>query len=380
MTIAPSGAATEDVASFGTLRAYGVAEIRHDRACLDEPGVWAVVMTFEGHLTAARMTEVERGAESGFDTVSRFALDLLNQRQGELNQPGEVLNQRRREFGGPGGGRWRSSLGHTAYRDGVKRIRELIRRGEVYQVNLCRVLERGIADDVDLDRLAEILAVHNPARYAARIRLASAGIDVVCASPELYLARDGDRISSGPIKGTAPAGGQMLPKDHTENVMITDLVRNDLSPVSVPGTVAVEGLCVPEAYPGSTHLVSTVAATLREGVTWSQILDASYPPGSVSGAPKSTALKAIQRLEPTSRGPYCGAIGYVDNETGRACLAVGIRTFWTERHAAGRRVLRFGTGAGITWGSDPEGEWCETVLKARRLVALAEEAICGEEK
>ena len=372
MTIAPSGAATEDVAVFGSLRAYGVAEIRHDRACLDEPGVWVVVMTFEGHLTAARMAEVERGTESGFDTVSRFALDLLNQPGGAP----DLLNQR----DGEGAGRWRSSLGHTAYRDGVKRIRELIRRGEVYQVNLCRVLEREIGDDVDLDRLAEILAAHNPARYAARIRLAGAGIDVVCASPELYLARDGDRISSGPIKGTAPAGGQMLPKDHTENVMITDLVRNDLSPVSVPGTVAVEGLCVPEAYPGSTHLVSTVASTLREGVRWSQILDASYPPGSVSGAPKSTALKAIQRLEPTPRGPYCGAIGYVDNETGTARLAVGIRTFWAERDTAGRRVLRFGTGAGITWGSDPEGEWCETVLKARRLVALAEEAIGGEEK
>jgi para-aminobenzoate synthetase component 1 len=95
------------------------------------------------------------------------------------------------------------------------------------------------------------------------------------------------------------------------------------------------------------------------------------PPGSVSGAPKHTALQAIADLEPVPRGPYCGAIGWVDGDRQLARLAVGIRTFWADRRPDGQRVLRFGTGAGITWGSDPTGEWEETELKARRLVGLA---------
>jgi para-aminobenzoate synthetase component 1 len=91
----------------------------------------------------------------------------------------------------------------------------------------------------------------------------------------------------------------------------------------------------------------------------------------VSGAPKSSALTTIRDLEPTPRGPYCGAIGWVDSDAGTAELAVGIRTFWADRDSAGRRRLSFGTGAGITWHSDPDGEWRETELKAARLIGLA---------
>ncbi len=127
-------------------------------------------------------------------------------------------------------------------------------------------------------------------------------------------------------------------------------------------------LCVVEEHPGLVHLVSTVRASVRPGVGWPDLLAASFPPGSVSGAPKSTALKAIRALEPVARGPYCGAIGYVDSDRERARLAVGIRTFW-----AVDGLLRFGTGAGITWESDPEREWDETELKAARLVGLASE-------
>jgi para-aminobenzoate synthetase component 1 len=102
------------------------------------------------------------------------------------------------------------------------------------------------------------------------------------------------------------------------------------------------------------------------------VLDATYPPGSVSGAPKHAALAIIDRIEPVSRGPYCGAIGWIDSDLGRAELAVGIRTFWwTGAAPSGGATLSFGTGAGITWGSDPAAEWEETELKARRLVGLA---------
>jgi para-aminobenzoate synthetase component 1 len=114
-----------------------------------------------------------------------------------------------------------------------------------------------------------------------------------------------------------------------------------------------------------------VAGRLRPRVGWSEIFDATFPPGSVSGAPKSSALTTIRDLEPAPRGPYCGAIGWVDADRDEAELAVGIRTFWAARDVSGRRVLRFGTGAGITWGSDPAAEWAETELKAARLVGLA---------
>ena len=163
----------------------------------------------------------------------------------------------------------------------------------------------------------------------------------------------------------------MLPKDHAENVMIVDLMRNDLSGVCEAGTVRVDDLCAFEEHPGLVHLVSTVSGRVRDRVTWRDIFSATFPPGSVSGAPKSSALTAIGDLEPSPRGPYCGAIGWVDADTDTAELAVGIRTFWSERDAAGQRWLRFGTGAGITWQSDPAGEWAETELKAARLIGLA---------
>ena len=132
-----------------------------------------------------------------------------------------------------------------------------------------------------------------------------------------------------------------------------------------------DALCAPEEHPGLTHLVTTVSGEIRPGVGWSDVMSATFPPGSVSGAPKSSALRVIADLETVPRGPYCGAIGWVDADNEEAEIAVGIRTFWAERDAAGQRWLRFGTGGGITWGSDPAEEWAETELKAARLIGLA---------
>ncbi len=150
--------------------------------------------------------------------------------------------------------------------------------------------------------------------------------------------------------------------------MIVDLVRNDLGIVARTGSVEVPALCAVEQHPGLVHLVSTVRAVLREDVGWPDLLAAAFPPGSVTGAPKSSALAAIRALEATSRGPYCGAVGWVDAGRRTSALAVGIRTFWRRDDR-----LHLGTGAGITWGSDPDQEWDETELKARRLLAVAEE-------
>jgi para-aminobenzoate synthetase component 1 len=332
-----------DLAMFGPVTARGVEEVRHDLTGL-ERGFWAVVATFEGEVTAIR-----------FGDVSRTPAPVAPHWQ-------------------PVDGAWTTSMEHPAYAQGVAEIRERIAAGTVYQVNLCRLLSHPLAQEADLLALAGLLGRGNPAPHASAVLVPSAGVEVVCASPEAFLLREGERLASRPIKGTAPTAEGMLPKDYAENVMIVDLVRNDLSHVCRPGTVRVEALCAAEQHPGLVHLVSEVSGQLREGVTWSAIFDAAFPPGSVSGAPKSSALRAIADLEPVPRGPYCGAVGWVDADAvggPQAELAVGIRTFWAETDGDGARRLCFGAGAGITWDSDPTAEWRETELKAARLVGLA---------
>lgn len=278
---------------------------------------------------------------------------------------------------GPDPSAWRSSLDRVGYEAAVARVRDEVREGEVYQANVCRVLAAPLVGpdggEPDALALARRLARGNPAPYGGVLHVpAASGVDpvwVVSASPELYLRVAGGTVTSGPIKGTAPTPAGLTAKDRAENVMITDLVRNDLQRVCDPGTVEVTDLLAVEQHPGLVHLVSTVTGRLRAGLAgsaalWPALLEATFPPASVSGAPKSSALRIIDALEPVPRGPYCGAIGWVDGD--EAVLAVGIRTFWWTDD-----VLRFGTGAGITWGSDPAREWEETELKARRLVGLA---------
>ena len=324
------------VAWFGGRLATRLADVTDDPAALDGRGWWAVLVTFEGRVVCAR-----------FDDVREAALPAAP-------WPGVPPES------------WTSSMQRAQYVEGVARIRDGIAAGDYYQVNLCRVLRAPLPGTADLLGLADLLQQGNPAPYAGVLRLPDADVDVVTASPELFLRRDGDRVASGPIKGTAPTAGGLSDKDRAENVMIVDLVRNDLGAVAVTGSVAVPALNAVEAHPGLVHLVSTVTATLRPGAGWPELLLAAFPPGSVTGAPKSSALRAIGELEPVPRGPYCGAVGWVDADRGRATLAVGIRTFWRQDGA-----LHLGTGAGITWGSDAAGEWDETELKARRLREVA---------
>jgi para-aminobenzoate synthetase component 1 len=227
--------------------------------------------------------------------------------------------------------------------------------------------------------LTALLARGNPAPYAGTVRLPAHGVEVATASPELFLRRAGRVMESGPIKGTGRTAADLLEKDRAENVMIVDLVRNDLGRVCATGSVTVPALCAVEQHPGLVHLVSTVRGELAEGTGWPELLVGTFPPGSVTGAPKSSALRIIDTLETAPRGPYCGGIGWVDADRGTGELAVGIRTFWIDRTATGGPVLRFGTGAGITWGSDPEREWDETELKASRLLAVAGGADVGGE-
>ena len=341
-------------ASFSPLLATDLQELTHDPDALDAtPGWWAVVGTFEGEWTLARFGHVRQAPPPNGSWT------------------------------GPHPDDWRSSLDQREYEAGVAKIREHIAKGDVYQANLCRVLSAPISSTDEPAGLAALLAYGNPAPYAGIIDIPAHNTRVVTASPELYLSRSGSDVTSSPIKGTGRTEQDLLPKDTAENVMIVDLVRNDLSRVAQSGSVSVPELCVVEKHPGLVHLVSSVHARLRAGTAWSDLLAATFPPGSVTGAPKHSALTIIHDLEPIPRGPYCGAVGWIDTTNNTARLAVGIRTFWitaaprspaadeTAASPAPAQVLHFGTGAGITWGSDPTGEWRETELKAARLIALA---------
>ena len=333
-----SGRAGEPLAHLGGQLATRLVDLSDDPRVLDGRGRWAVIVTFEGDITCARFA---RWRPAPLPTGPAWR--------------------------GPAPRAWSSSLDHTAYVAAVSETRERIAVGTVYQANICRVLSAPLpGENPELLPLASLLARRHHAPFGGMLRLPEAGLSVVTASPERFLRRDGRRVASSPIKGTGLTVGDLTGKDVAENIMIVDLVRNDLSRVCETGSIAVRDLLAVEKHPGLVHLVTTVTGRLTSGTGWAELLAATFPPGSVTGAPKSSALATIADLETAPRGPYCGAIGWVDADTGRAELAVGIRTFW-----AADGMLQFGTGAGITWGSDPEREWRETELKAERLVGLA---------
>ena len=328
--------------------AWGVEDVTSDVAALDTSGRWAVVLPYDGLPTCVRFRHWSRGlaTESSIGAWS-----------------------------GPAVSSWTSSMNAEQYRDAVARMRVEIERGEVYQANICRVMRAPMPDphQQDVAALFTLLQQGNPAPYGGFLRVPSIGMHLASASPELFLKRIGNILKSGPIKGTGRTAADLLPKDEAENVMIVDLMRNDLSRICKTGSVTVPALLRLERHPGLVHLVSDVVGELVAGTGWSKVIDATFPPGSVTGAPKSSALRLIAELETASRGPYCGGFGWVDADARTASLAVTIRTFWLE----GADLL-FGTGAGITWGSDPAGEWRETELKAHRLMSLASGIWQGE--
>lgn len=344
--------AKQPTAIFGNQIATDLIQVATNPADLDKSGWWAVTQTFEGDFCA-------------FEFANVYQLDEV-----------EISD---RQVPAVARSSWVPSMTAQQYQNGVEVIKSDIARGWVYQTNLCYVLSAQLTDAFDPIGLWQLLALHNPAPYLSALYVSKSDsglesdIAIASASPELFLKREGNQLTSSPIKGTAKQESNLLAKDHAENVMIVDLIRNDLSQVAVAGTVEVPDLLRVETHPGLVHLVSDVTGLIPSDISWRDILQAMSPPGSVSGAPKSSALEVISRLEPTPRNIYCGAFGFIDSNRKTAQLAVGIRTFW-ESVTDSNRSLNFGTGAGITWGSDPIGEWKETELKAAHLLSVAEMA------
>ena len=249
-------------------------DVTSDLSALDSSGFWAVVVPFDGVPTCARF--------------------------------GTVRPARRwtgRPWIGPDRSEWRTSLDRAAFVAGVATIRSEIAAGDVYQVNLTRRLSAPLprptdGTTTDIAALGAALAEGNPAPFSAVVRLPDHGVHVASASPERFLSRAGDAVVSSPIKGTAASVDDFLDKDRAENVMIVDLVRNDLGRVCDWGSVTVPSLmrgrgASRTGAPGLDGDGSTAA-----GVGWDGAIAATFPPGSVTGAPKLAALDSIARLEP----------------------------------------------------------------------------------
>jgi para-aminobenzoate synthetase component I len=258
-------------------------------------------------------------------------------------------------------GEWTRTWDDGDYGAAVEAVKDAIARGDVYQVNLVQHLSAPFEGDPS--GLATNLAALHPLHPEP---LRGDGWTIVSASPELFLARRGHRVWTAPIKGTRPLGEDDLrdsEKDAAEHVMIVDLERNDLSRVCEPGTVRWPGLMTEQELAGVKHLVTRVEGRLRDGVGLAELLEAMFPGGSVTGAPKISAVDHIAALEPVGRGASMGALGRVW-PNGDLDLALTIRTFAV---AEGR--VHLWVGGGIVWDSEPEEEIEESWVKARPLLA-----------
>jgi para-aminobenzoate synthetase component 1 len=284
--------------------------------------------------------------------------------------PRSVLSAPRSALSAP-----RSTLSADAYLAAVERARAYIRAGDIYQVNLARRLT--VKAGLDPWEFFQRLQVVSPAPFAAYLDCGA--FQIASSSPELFLRLSGRHIRTRPIKGTRPRGAdpeqdtrlayelQTSPKEQAELVMITDLLRNDLGRVCEFGSVRVPDLFRLERFSHVQHLVSTVEGQLRPEVTHLGALAACFPGGSITGAPKIRAMQIIDELEPVTRGPYTGALGYLGFNR-ESQLSIAIRTAVCVHGA-----IHFHTGAGIVADSDPAAEYEETIAKAQgfRMALLA---------
>jgi para-aminobenzoate synthetase component 1 len=263
------------------------------------------------------------------------------------------------------------------HRRAVRRAIDYIEAGDIYQANITQRFQADLPPGFDrpgMKRLALYgeLRRQNPAPFAAFVDFGETAL--LSSSPERFLKVESGVIETRPIKGTRPRGSnpaldaalarelEASEKDRAENLMIVDLLRNDVGRVAKLGSVQVPVLLGLETYATVHHLVSVVTAALDDGKTAADLLQAAFPGGSVTGAPKIRAMEIIAELEPTERGPYCGAIGYL-SAGGAMDTNIVIRTLLIDRDR-----ITFQVGGGIVADSDPQAEWEESLTKAKALI------------
>lgn len=255
----------------------------------------------------------------------------------------------------------------------VARTVEYIYAGDIYQANISQRFRTTLPEGYDPLALYGRLRRDNPAPFAAYLRFGD--VAIVSASPERFIRLQHGKVETRPIKGTRPRGSTAAEdraladelaaslKDRAENLMIVDLLRNDLSRVCRPHSVAVPSLFAVESFATVHHLVSTITGTLEDGMGAVDLLRATFPGGSITGAPKIRAMEIIAELERNRRGPYCGSIGYIGFD-GTMDTSIVIRTI-----VCAHGVASFQAGGGIVADSVPAAEYQETLDKARALIA-----------
>jgi para-aminobenzoate synthetase/4-amino-4-deoxychorismate lyase len=286
----------------------------------------------------------------------------------------------------------RESVEPEAFADAIGRIHAAIRDGETYQVNYTyRLGGRAWGDPVALYRR---LRMRQPVRYGAFVNLPEGGAVLSC-SPELFLRHEAGLLTAKPMKGTAPrlavpeADSAMArwlsedPKNRAENLMIVDLLRNDLGRIARTGSVRVPQLFGIESHPTVFQMTSTVQARMAPGMGLPDLLRATFPCGSITGAPKKRTMELIAELENTPRGLYTGSIGWLDLRPGQTCpdlcLSVAIRTLVLGGQSGGGALVEMGLGAGITLDSQAEAEFEECRLKGRFLTGLRDAVATGKD-
>ena len=265
-------------------------------------------------------------------------------------------------------------LAPTDFKNAVRRTIDYIEAGDIYQANITQRFRARLPSGFDRLSLYQALRMRNPATFGAYLDFGATAI--LSSSPERFLKVADGQVETRPIKGTRPRGRgpaedkalatELLAsaKDRAENLMIVDLLRNDISRVCKIGSVKVPTLCGLESYATVHHLVSVVTGELAAERRAIDLLRACFPGGSVTGAPKIRAMEIIAELEPTSRGPYCGSIGYLSADGGMDSNIV-IRTYCIHD-----QDLTFQVGGGIVADSDPQAEYEETLAKAKALIEV----------
>ena len=266
----------------------------------------------------------------------------------------------------------RESISESQFCADIAKIQEYIRDGDTYQINhTYRITGKTYGAPLALyNRLRE----RQPGRFGAYIAHQSRYL--LSQSPELFIERKGDTLKAMPMKGTASALSESSsalsddPKNQAENVMIVDLLRNDLSRISLPNTVTVPNLFTVTRHGDVLQMTSTVQGQAKPNIGLNDVLQAVFPCGSVTGAPKKRSMEIIQELEPEDRGYYCGALGWLD-PNGDFAFSVPIRTVEIQEHApSNASTFTLGVGAGITIDSDAEQEWRECQIKSAFLMNL----------